>query len=296
MDAVITLVAATGQTIEASALSALNDAGITTAPKWLKPGQAADFHFELDPKEAHVLRQRLDEALKNEPIDFALQDAKLRRKKLFLADMDSTLIAEECLDELGRAAGVGAEIIAITERAMRGEVDFAEAMAARVILLKGMAEEQLADVYENQITINPGARTLVRTMRANGVLTRLISGGFTFFASRVAEAIGFERFTANKLEIIDGELTGLVHEPLLAEQSKIDALTESCAALGIGVEKALAVGDGANDVGMIKAAGLGVAYRAKPILIAASDATLGHADLSALLYFQGYEASDFITD
>jgi len=258
------------------------------AADWL--GEAAvDLVFEAGQAEAEA-------ALAGLPVDFALQDTQGRRKRLFLADMDSTIISCECLDELADFAGLKAEISAITERAMRGEIAFEGALRERVGKLAGLSVGALQQTYDERVRLNPGAATLVQTMRANGTRCVLVSGGFTFFTSRVAEAAGFHLNRANTLVEEDGKLTGLVGEPILGKEAKLAALREEAAAIGVDLSATLAIGDGANDLAMIEAAGLGVAYRAKPVVAAQADAKIDHADLTALLYFQGYRADEFVTD
>jgi phosphoserine phosphatase len=229
-------------------------------------------------------------------VDWCVQPAEHRRKRLLIADMDSTIINVECLDELADFAGLKAEIAAITERAMRGELAFEGALRERVGMLKGLASEALQQAYDERVRLNPGARTLVRTMAANGARCLLVSGGFTFFTGRVAAAAGFHANQANTLIEEDGRLSGLVGEPILGREAKLAALLDEAKALGLPLAETLAVGDGANDLAMIEAAGIGVAYRAKPIVAAQADAKVDHADLTALLYFQGYELGDFVTD
>ncbi len=210
--------------------------------------------------------------------------------------MDSTIIGCECIDELADMVGLKDKVSAITERAMRGEIDFAAALRERVAMLKGLPLADLARCYDERVRLNPGARTLVRTMRAGGAECFLVSGGFTVFTARVAEAAGF---TANRANILldDGEtLTGRVADPILGREAKLQALEEEAARLGLALSQTLAVGDGANDLMMIEAAGLGVAYRAKPVVSAQADARIDHADLTALLYFQGYSFEDFAAD
>ena len=222
-----------------------------------------------------------------EGIDVNLVPAEGRRKRMLIADMDSTIIGVECIDELADFAGLKAEVAAITEAAMRGELDFEAALIARVALLKGLPESALERCYAERVRLNPGARTLVRTMAGLGAVTALVSGGFTFFSERVARAAGFARHQANLLLVRDGALTGEVARPILGRAAKLAALVAIAAEAGIGPEAALAVGDGANDADMVMAAGLGVAYRAKPALAAVADATLVHSDLTALLALQG---------
>lgn len=229
-------------------------------------------------------------------IDINAVPARGRRKHLLIADMDSTMIPVECIDEVADFAGVKPQVSAITERAMRGEIDFSGALRERVALIAGLPEAALADVYDQRIRLNPGARTLVRTMAAHGAYCALVSGGFTFFTERVAKEAGFAENRANRLLFEDGKLTGKVAEPVLGRAAKLETLRELTGTLGIGPDQVLSVGDGANDLDMIRAAGLGVAFRAKPALVAEADAVIDHADLTALLYLQGYSQGDFMQD
>ncbi|MEL6769204.1 MAG: phosphoserine phosphatase SerB [Pseudomonadota bacterium] len=219
-----------------------------------------------------------------------------RRKRLLIADMDSTMIPVECIDELADMAGVGAEVAAITERAMAGELDFEGALTERVALLAGAEVALLERVFAERIALNPGARALVRTMAAAGAHTMLVSGGFTFFTERVAAVAGFAENRANTLEMADGRLTGRAVPPILGRAAKQAALEEALAALGLTPAEAMAVGDGANDLAMVEAAGLGVAFRAKPRLADAADARIDHAGLEALLALQGYAADELAAD
>ncbi|MGZ5934894.1 MAG: phosphoserine phosphatase SerB [Rhizomicrobium sp.] len=253
--------------------------------EWLSPFHAFDIPFESNPhaalNEARALAERL-------PLDVNVLPAEGRRKKLLVADMDSTIINCECLDELADMAGIKAKVSAITERAMRGELDFAAALRERVAMLKGLSLSALHRVYADRIRLNPGAKTLVATMRKHGAHTLLVSGGFSYFTSRVARDGGFHSEQANDLLDDGTTLTGLVREPILGREAKLAALEKSAADLKIGVADALAVGDGANDLAMIQRAGMGVAYHAKPIVAAAAGANITHGDLTALLYLQGY--------
>ena len=230
------------------------------------------------------------------PVDTCVQAAAGRKKRLLVADMDSTIINVECLDELADFAGLKGEISAITERAMRGELQFEGALRERVGMLKGLAVAALQQAYDERVRLNPGARTLVRTMAASGARCALVSGGFTFFTRRVAAAAGFHLDRANTLIEADGALTGQVADPILGKEAKLAALQEQAAEIGVPLAATLAVGDGANDLAMIEASGLGVAYRAKPIVAAQAHAKVDHADLTALLYFQGYTAAEFVID
>jgi phosphoserine phosphatase len=263
----------------------------------LGPGaldMAVEAFLTLAPAEIiRAVRRAVDDALTGLPVDFAVQPAEGRRKSLFVADMDSTIIGCECLDELADFAGMKSQVAAITERAMAGEIGFEGALRERVAMLKGLDRGALQRCYDERVRLNPGAWTLVRTLRAKGVRCVLVSGGFTFFTTRVAEAAGFQADRANRF-IEDGEvLAGQVVEPILGREAKLTALSEESAALGILLSAAIAIGDGANDLAMIEAAGLGVAYRAKPVVAAQADARIDHADLTALLYFQGYAFEDF---
>ncbi len=206
------------------------------------------------------------------------------------------MIPVECIDEVADFAGVRGRVAAITERAMRGELDFEEALRARVALVAGLPEAELQSVYDQRVSLTPGARVLVRTMRANGVVTALVSGGFTFFTERVAAAAGFEIHQANRLLAADGRLSGRVGEPVLGRAAKLEALRRIAGERDIALGEALAVGDGANDLGMIEAAGLGVAFRAKPIVAEQARASIRHGDLTALLYLQGYSVEEFVID
>lgn len=221
------------------------------------------------------------------PVDANLVPAENREKRLLIADMDSTIIPVECIDEIADLAGVGPRVAEITERAMQGELDFEGALRARVALLRDLPVEALDRVWAERITLNPGAERLVRTMAARGAMTALVSGGFTFFADRVAEAAGFAFARANTLLIADGRLTGEVADPILGREAKLEALNALTADRGLTPADAIAVGDGANDLAMVEAAGLGVAYHAKPALAAKARAVLAHSDLSALLHLQG---------
>ena len=284
MDHVVVLTAppATGlpDRLIADARAAL---GGTGAPRRLSP----------DAAEIPVTRPQ---SLALDGVDANCLPAANRRKRLLIADMDSTIIPVECIDEVADFAGVRAEVEAITEPAMRGEIGFEDALRARVALIEGLPEAKLDAVYRQRISLNPGARALVRTMRAHGAVTALVSGGFSFFTERVAAAAGFEVHQANRLLAADGLLTGRVAEPVLGRAAKLEALTRLAAEQGIGLDDALAVGDGANDLAMIEAAGLGVAFRAKPIVAARARATIRHGDLTALLYLQGYSAGEIVSN
>jgi phosphoserine phosphatase len=252
--------------------------------------------LEVEAEDWVTIRAVAEAELGGSAVDVCVQPSEGRRKRLLIADMDSTIIGCECLDELADFAGLKPRIAAITERAMRGELDFAAALRERVSMLRGLGVEALQMTYEQRVRLNPGARTFVRTMAANGARCVLVSGGFTYFTERVAVAAGFADQRANTL-VDDGRaLTGKVGEPILGREAKLAALREEAAAIGADLSEALAIGDGANDLAMIHAAGLGVAYRAKPIVAQEADARLDHADLTALLHFQGYRLDEFVTD
>ena len=262
-------------------------------PRLLGPG-AYDLSVEADA--IAPVRIAVAGALEGLPVDACVQHWNGRRKRLLIADMDSTIIGCECIDELADFAGVKDKVSEITERAMRGELDFESALRERVAMLKGLSVDVLQRCYDERVELNLGARTLVRTMAAHGARAFLVSGGFSFFTSRVAEAAGFHANRANTLIEAGGVLTGEVGRPILGREAKLAALREETAALGVTPAEALAVGDGANDLAMINEAGLGVAYRAKPIVAAEADAKVDHFDLTALLHFQGYAIQDFVTD
>ncbi|MFA5120785.1 phosphoserine phosphatase SerB [Zavarzinia sp.] len=271
---------------------ALDHAGAEVEdPVWLGDGIAADLPFDgLDFVTAEKIA---DMALAGLPFDRLAQADLGRAKRLLIADMDSTMITIECIDELADFAGLKAEIAAVTERAMRGELDFESALKERVGKLKGLSESVLQTCYDERVRFTPGARSLVRTMAANGAHCALVSGGFTFFTSRVADFLGFHENRANTLEVADGALSGTVALPILGAHAKLEALRGLTAHFGLSPDETLAVGDGANDLPMIEAAGLGVAFRAKPKVAAAARAKVTHGDLTALLYFQGYNRDEF---
>ena len=239
------------------------------------------------------LRQEAAAAVAEIPVDWALVPVEGRRKKLLVADMDSTIINVECLDELADFAGLKAEIAAITERAMRGELEFEPALIERVAKLKGLALSALQRTYDERVRLNPGAATFVKTMAKHGARCVLVSGGFTFFTSRVANDAGFHANRANVLLDDGAALKGEVQTPILGRAAKLEALRAEAAAIGATAQDALAIGDGANDLDMIKAAGLGLAYRAKPLVAAEADAKIDYMSLEAALFFQGYRREDF---
>lgn len=261
------------------------------APDWLAEGEACDIPFAgCEPAQA---LNRVRAAFAARALDVNVVSQAFRRKRLLLADMDSTLIEQECIDELAAEIGVGAKVAAITERAMRGEIDFEPALRERVALLAGLPKARAAHVLASRITIRPGARTLVATMRAAGAYAALVSGGFTLFAEPISRAIGFDEARANCLVEENGTLTGEVASPILGGAAKEEALAELSGRLGLHLAETLAVGDGANDLNMVRRAGLGVAFRAKRTLREAAGAVIEHADLTALLFLQGYRRAEF---
>jgi len=258
--------------------------------RWIDEGRAADLAFAMHPDAA---RGALEGAF---PFtDIVVQPAEGRAKKLLVADMDSTMITVECIDELADYAGIKAQIAEVTERAMRGELDFGAALDARVALLKGLSERAIEQCLAERVRLMPGAKPLVQTMRARGATCVLVSGGFTRFAEPVGAEIGFHRVIANRLVIADGALDGTVERPIVDSGTKLDTLLAVRAELGLEASDTLAVGDGANDLAMIREAGLGVAYHAKPIVAAAAGARVDHGDLTALLYAQGIARGDWVT-
>src|SRR4051812_10067843 len=275
-----------------AAEDALRDAGIPAFGRsWIEQDKACDLLFSLLPGTA---RRALEGRFAG--VDVIVQGEAGRRKRLLVADMDSTMIGVECIDELADYAGLKAEVAAVTERAMRGELAFEGALRERVALLKDLDETAIDRCRQERVRPTPGARALVRTMRRDGALTLLVSGGFTRFAEPVGEEIGFERVIANRLESRDGRLSGTVAEPIVGAEAKRAALLDAAAERGLDTSDALAVGDGANDIPMLEAAGLGVAYHAKPVTAAAADARIEHNDLTALLYAQGYARSEWEAD
>lgn len=297
MKFVLTLIAADGTALNAEMMESTRDAlrslgAETGSLDWLAPNHACDIPFDdIAPDQAdaaarHVIGSKL--------IDCIAQESDGRRKTLLLADMDSTMVTTETLDDLAAQTGLGEVIAEITARTMNGELDFASSVKERVMMLKDLPESALDDAY-NQIQISEGAITAVRTMKANGTHCLLISGGFTYFTSRIGEIIGFHEHMANDFMIEDGKLTGGVSEPVLTKEVKLETLIARASSMGISTAASICVGDGANDVPMLKAAGLGVAYRGKPSVVAEIPARLDHADLTGLLYAQGYRLEDFVS-
>ncbi|NTS31725.1 phosphoserine phosphatase SerB [Phyllobacterium sp. BT25] len=273
--------------IKASA--AVNATGVY----WLADGIACDIALKdgTDPTEAHAL---LADALGGSPIDIIVQDQDVRRKKILIADMDSTMIQQECIDELAEEAGLRDKVAAITARAMNGEIAFEPALRERVLLLKGLPYSVIDKVIASRITLMPGGPELVRTMKKFGAYTALVSGGFTVFTQRIADMIGFHENSANTL-LDDGKmLTGEVREPILGREAKVAALKSICDRFNLSPSEAIAVGDGANDLGMLQLAGTGVALHAKPVVAEQARVRIDHGDLTALLYVQGYRKTDFV--
>ena len=257
---------------------------------WLDPGVAAEFPLATIPAN----RWEVWEGLQSLGVDLVVQKAEGRRKKLLLADMDSTMIRQECIDELADEAGVGARVAVITARAMNGELDFEAALRERVGLLKGLPVSVIDRVIRDRITLMPGGPVLLATMKAHGAHAVLVSGGFTAFTGAIAARLGFDENRANTLLQAGGVLTGEVADPILGKQAKVDALEEITARLGITADEVLAVGDGANDLGMLTRAGSGVALHAKPVVAAQCDIRINHGDLTALLFLQGYAREEFV--
>lgn len=275
--------------LDRAAVESLRDAWGGGPAQWLNPGIAAEFSLPVIPEN----RWQVWEGLQSLGIDLVVQPAAGRRKRMLLADMDSTMIGQECIDELGAKAGFGPRIAAITARAMNGELNFEEALLERVGLMKGLPVSTIAEVLAERITYTPGGRTLIATMKANGGHAALVSGGFTAFSGPVAAHLGFDEHRANVLLAADGLLTGDVARPILGREAKIAALHDIAARLGLTPAEVIAVGDGANDLGMLGQAGAGVALHAKPSVAAQCDIRINHGDLTALLYIQGYAAADF---
>jgi phosphoserine phosphatase len=259
----------------------------------LGPGEAIDLLFSSS-EFPEIVRARLELAIAGMPVDIVAQPVAARRKRLLVTDMDSTVIGQECIDELADFAGLKAAVAGITARAMRGEIEFEPALRERVTLLAGLPASTIDRVLAERITADPGAKALVWTMRAHGAHTILVSGGFTAFADPIAKMIGFNENRANELLIRDGRLTGVVKEPILGRSAKLATLEDAIVRLGISGDETLAVGDGANDLAMIRRAGLGVAYHAKKAVAEAAAARIDYADLTALLYAQGYRRTEFI--
>ncbi|MGN7803431.1 phosphoserine phosphatase SerB [Ensifer sp. 22521] len=294
MALVATLIANPSNPVLTPALAeAAADAVKASGLYWLADGVACDIALAdgTDPDAAETL---LRGAIGGAPIDVAVQDAESRRKRLLIADMDSTMIGQECIDELAAEVGLKDKVAAITARAMNGEIAFEPALIERVALLKGLPLSVVGEVIAKRITLTPGGRTLIATMKSKGHYTALVSGGFTVFTGPIAEMLGFDENRANTLIAEEGLLTGEVANPILGKQAKVDALIDIADRLAISTDEALAVGDGANDLGMIQLAGTGVALHAKPVVAEQAKVRIDHGDLTALLYLQGYRKTDFV--
>jgi phosphoserine phosphatase len=293
---VLTLIGAPGgPPLEAGHIDRVR-AGLPDAqePDWLAAGEACDLPIDVAGAPERIIETARD-ALGGLAADIACLPATGRRKRLLLSDMDSTVIDQECIDELGALAGIGEEISAITTQVVRGDISFADALTRRVALLRGHKSDLLEQAYKTRITLKPGARTLVQTMRANGAYCVLVSGGFTFFTTRIAARLGFHEDLGNELLFDKGLISGKVRDPVLGRDAKRVTLDRLCRDRGLDRSDVLAVGDGANDIEMLQAAGLGVALHAGPAVRKAATACVDRADLTALLYLQGYRKSEFVT-
>ena len=257
---------------------------------WLNPGVACEIVKPAAADPVAIARGYIGEL----PVDAALVPIANRRKRLLVADMDSTMIDQECIDELADAVGIKDQVAAITERAMRGELDFEGALRTRVGLIKGLERQVIEEIRRERITLAPGSRALVQTMKAYGAFTSLVSGGFTFFAEYIARRLGFDEAVANVLEFDGSRLTGTVAEPIVGKEMKLSRLRSLASDQDIPIAATIAVGDGANDLDMIRAAGLGVALHAKPVVAAEAQVRIDHGDLTALLYLQGYSEDEFV--
>lgn len=286
---IVTLLSAPGA-LDAALVESLRNAWGGGDAIWLSPDEAAEFAVSTLPSNQWDVWK----SVQDQSVDLIVQPLDGRRKNMLLADMDSTMIQQECIDELAAEAGIGARVADITARAMNGELDFEAALDERVGLLAGLPETVIQKVIEERITFMPGGATLLATMKANDAFAALVSGGFTAFTGYVADALGFDENRANILLIEDGKLTGKAGRPILGKQAKVDALEEITARLGIAETDVLAVGDGANDLGMLSRAGTGVALHAKPSVQEECEVRVNHGDLTALLFLQGYSRSEFV--
>ena len=288
---VVTLLAAPGTLgLDGTLVENLRNAWGGGDADWLSVKEAAEFMLPAEPDNLWDVWADLQTA----GVDLVLQHAEGRRKKMLLADMDSTMIEQECIDELAAEAGVGPRVADITARAMNGELDFEEALDERVGLLAGLNEAVVEKVLSERITLMPGGTVLLNTMKANGAYAALVSGGFTAFTSKIAAVLGFDENRANTLLVAEGKLTGQAGRPILGQAAKVQALEEITAHLGIAEADVLAVGDGANDLGMLDRAGTGVALHAKPAVQAKCNVRINHGDLTALLFLQGYHRDNFV--
>lgn len=298
MKFVISLIAApNGPVIDDQLIRKLADAAAAYVdsfadPVELSPGRAYDIYLREHPRPDLIAAY--DRIAIEARVDLNILPQDDRRKSLLVADMDSTIIGQECIDELAEFAGKRAEISAITDRAMRGELDFEDALRARVAMLKGLPDSVLQETFDKKITLNPGAKTLIATMKAQGAKAVLVSGGFSFFTARVAAAAGFDAHQANELLVENGALTGRVREPILGREAKQAALERFTKEFGLTRAQTMAVGDGANDLSMLARSGLGVAFHAKPAVAEAAEARIHRGDLTALLYLQGIAQSEFV--
>ncbi len=279
------------QAILAQAAAALPH---SDAPRWLNSGIAADIPFASPDTALADITARLRGIIGNRPVDIAVLPQAHRRKKLLLADMDSTMIEQECIDELAAFVGLKEKVSAITARAMRGEIAFEPALRERVALLKGLPVSLVDEIIARHITLMPGGKTLIATMKAKGAYTALVSGGFTVFTSKIGRTLGFDEDRSNILEIRERKLAGLVRDPILGKEAKQERLIELRTQHRLLPEQTMAVGDGANDLAMLGEAGLGVALHAKPAVAAAAHVRIDHCDLTALLYLQGYSVEEFV--
>ena len=292
MRVALTLIAgASGCGLSRLAASVAEALAIEAEPVWLAPEEACD--FTIDASDPAPIARAARSVVRGTPVDILVQPVAGRRKQLLIADLESTVIENEMLDELAVTLGIGPRIAEITRRAMNGEIDFVAALDARVALLAGI-DARILETVAAQIRLMPGARTLVATMRRDRAITALVTGGFTVFADRVGAELGFDYIVANRLEVVGGRVTGKVLPPIVTGETKRQTLLAIAAQRGIPLVQAIAVGDGANDVPMLTAAGIGIAFRAKPAFAAAARWRLDHADLTGLLYAQGYRRDEII--
>jgi len=290
MDSVVILIAAPGSRAISPAIARAMGELTGSGLEWLHDDEALQSSASVG---AQAIGTELRQLVRDQPIDIAIVAEGNRRKRLLIADMDSTMIGQECIDEMGALVGVGDRIKAITLSAMRGELDFEAALKARLVLMKGLPAAVIGRILEERITFTPGGRILIATMKAHGAHAALVSGGFIQFTGHVAKALGFDEHHANELLIVDGKLTGGVREPILGKDAKVATLHDLTRRLGLSLADTIAVGDGANDIPMLQAAGLGVALHAKPKVREAAAVSIVHGDLTALLYLQGLRREEF---